>query len=86
MTKEREEVALEADLLQMEVQRLTDLLHLKAGMPQNNLTIHNTSIYYIIKVNTISKVVRGMAIGANCDRIHTNIIERKGCHSTNDNS
>jgi len=32
MVQEREEVTLEADLLQMEVQRLTDLLHLKAGM------------------------------------------------------
>ena len=32
MTKEREEVALETDLLQMEVQRLTDLLHSKAGI------------------------------------------------------
>jgi hypothetical protein len=40
MTKEREEVALEADLLQMEVQRLTDLLHSKAGMLIYNLTIN----------------------------------------------
>lgn len=32
MTKEREEVALEADFLQMDVQRLTNLLHSKAGI------------------------------------------------------
>jgi hypothetical protein len=34
---EREEKALEVDLLQMEVNRLTDLLHFKAG----NISIMN---------------------------------------------
>lgn len=44
MTKEREEIALEADLLQMEVQRLNDLLHSKAGMSLFKLMLFSLSI------------------------------------------
>lgn len=78
MTKEREETALEDDLLQMEVQRLTDLLHSKAGafsyLKSSSMACHD-----------LVRVFRGGSFSnSTCEKFHS-LITKTGlfiivCH------